>query len=765
MFHGIVKSAKGYWFRLITSAALLDGETVIEEFNSGTYHPAFLNTFFPGQFRVEVRKLSRKVFRFTQSAFPITGALFSSEVIRWSTASDQYMVRIRGNRGWLTSFKEIGLIIQNSKKMSKRLAEIVRTTSMWLYDPSGSIRVEVITNYVRESDVDGISAVSRSVFIRAIRSNTEASRSWRAKQIWKVVTGQTVVAEFRMLTPDGLIKGNALVLPKHMMNGYDVRTFPPNIKSEIRTEGWQWLTFNPSYGAIPVKSDDLTHSIYHRVRGLYDRETLLASLKGMLETFFGDLKEGRKSEWMTRLAEVDVLHQDAEEEFSSDKGLIRTIQERVAALSRLGVKLTASQTLMFLSVNGLKAMLLGKAPAGQVWKDKSRHWFPVPWAYAAHIMTKEALEIFGFDMPKGDHGFYHEATHCFVVPGEHFHRHLADHGGPDLDDTVKVHIRTINDGMVAFLLRNPNDFGEWSVIPVLEAGPVYHTYTDSPPVVDWNELFTAVPQFSWIKEDLEIGELPGSKNLTIGDVFSLEDEARVRAASIMFPAGTGGTVIPKMIHAALMGGHVQKQFASNEAIIDALQQGMATPEDIKVIQEYVDHIFNLIRKETGGEVDAFWAETRLFEGLMNQYGLHSGDASKSPWVALHQEREHIVRAALNDMVSWLNATVTKPEVLDQIRWTPEEMTAAPAELAKIKAGKSRSANWVEEFVKLLEESDAEFGEERTNRKILRLANEAFAAKAQWPRANHDQWLYSFSAKSEKQPVDWLIRALKAQTNR
>jgi len=375
------------------------------------------------------------------------------------------------------------------------------------------------------------------------------------------------------------------------------------------------------------------------------------------------------------------------------------------------------------------------------------------------------LEIFGFDMPKGDHGFYHEATHCFVVPGEHFHRHLADHGGPDLDDTVKVHIRTINDGMVAFLLRNPNDFGEWSVIPVLEAGPVYHTYTDSPPVVDWNELFTAVPQFSWIKEDLEIGELPGSKNLTIGDVFSLEDEARVRAASIMFPAGTGGTVIPKMIHAALMGGHVQKQFASNEAIIDALQQGMATPEDIKVIQEYVDHIFNLIRKETGGEVDAFWAETRLFEGLMNQYGLHSGDASKSPWVALHQEREHIVRAALNDMVSWLNATVTKPEVLDQIRWTPEEMTAAPAELAKIKAGKSRSANWVEEFVKLLEESDAEFGEERTNRKILRLANEAFAAKAQWPRANHDQWLYSFSAKSEKQPVDWLIRALKAQTNR
>ena len=125
----------------------------------------------------------------------------------------------------------------------------------------------------------------------------------------------------------------------------------------------------------------------------------------------------------------------------------------------------------------------------------------------------------------------------------------------------------------------------------------------------------------------------------------------------------------------------------------------------------------------------------------------------------------MVQSALKAMTNWLNTTIVKPELLDEIEWTTDEYLSAPNELNKIKAAKNRSLNWVAEFVQLLEESDAEHGEERTNRKILRLANQAFAAKDQYPSANHDQWLYSFSAKSDKQPVDWFIRALKAQANR
>lgn len=763
MFHGFIKR-DGRWLRLLTSVPLLGGDNVFERFKEGPYKPAFLNHFFPGSYRVEVRKLKslRAPDRSPSQPAVHTEELFSGEVIRWSTASDQYMLRIKGAKGWLSSFKEIGLIIRNSKKMSKRLTELVRLTSMWLFDADGNLKVEVIDHKHPECYVDGISAISKALAIRCVKSNVEATRRWRARQIWRIRTGVTANVSFRMLTPDGLIKGNALVLPRRMMNGMDVRTFTPNIKPEIRTNGWQWVTIEPTYGAIPVKSDDLTHSIYRRVNGLYDDETLIKSLEGMLESFFNDLKDGKRSEWLTRLVDAEnVSHEDAEDRFSSDRGLVGIIQQRIAELHRLGVPLTASQTLMFLSVNGLRQMLIGKASVGNVWMDKTRHWFPVPWAYAAHIMTKEVLETFGFKLPKGDFGFYHEATHSFVVPGDHFQRHLADHGGPDLDDTFKVHIRNIQGKLMAFLLRNPNDFGEWSMIPVKDAGPVFHKYADEPPMVDYEELINAVPQFSQIKDQLVIGELPGARTLNINEEFSLEDEKRVRSATQAFPGGTGGTVLPKMIHAALVGTHIPVQFASNEAIIDALQQGSATTEDVVIIQRQATATFRRLPEE----IDAFWYHTRLFESLIKEHGFLEGDKADSPWVALHQRRETIARASIQMMVEWLNSNIIKPQVLADISWSMQEIANAPAELARVKALRNASADWVLDFVNRLEESDTKFGEDATNRKILRLANQAFTAKAMYPRANHDQWLYSFSAKSDKQPIDWFIRALEAQTNR
>lgn len=765
MFHGFIKRS-GRWLRLLTAAPLLGGDNISERFDGGSYKPAFLDHFFPDKYRVEVRRVNRKRAPDKTWSDPAvhTEELFSGEVIRWSTASDQYMLRIKGAKGWLSSFKEIGLIIRNSKKMSKRLTELVRLTSMWLFDGQGSLKVEVIDHTHPECYVDGISAISRALALRCIRSNVEATRRWRARQIWRIHFGITANVSFRMLTPDGLIKGNALILPRRMMGGFDVRTFKPNIKPEIRTSGWQWVTIDPTYGAIPVKSDDLTHAIYRRVNGLYDDETLLASLEGMLEKFFDDLKEGKRSDWLTRLVDSEnVRHEEVEERFDVERTLSTIIQEKIAELHRLGVPLSASQTLMFLSVNGLKQMVVGKSTAGNTWKDKTRHWFPVPWAYAAHVMTKEVLEVFGFKMPKGDFGFYHEATHSFVVPGAYFQANLANHGGPDLDDTIKVHVRTIQGKLTAFLLRNPNDFGEWSMIPIKEAGPVFHAYTDKPPVVDYDELTRAVPQFSMIKDQIEVGELPGVKTLTIGEVFSLEDEKRVRSAAQAFPAGTGGAVLPKMLHAALVGRHIMRQFASNESIIDALQQGSATPEDVMVIQMQASATF----RSLPGYIDAFWYHTRLFEDLIMEYGFSCGEEADSPWVSLHLKREATARASIGVMVDWLNEHITKPQILDEIVWTPQEIADAPGELAKIKQAKNASSNWVEDFVKMLQASDEKFGEERTNRKILRLANQAFIAKALYPRANHDQWLYTFSTKCAKQPIDWFLRALRdsKETNR
>ena len=121
-FHGIVRRGKT-WLRLLTSAPLLEDDQVLEEFTSGSYEPAFLNHFFPDKYRLEVRKIHSKRWASVKSepAVP-TNHRFSSEVIRWSTASDQHVLRIKESKGWLSSLEEIGLFVKNSKKMSKRLA-------------------------------------------------------------------------------------------------------------------------------------------------------------------------------------------------------------------------------------------------------------------------------------------------------------------------------------------------------------------------------------------------------------------------------------------------------------------------------------------------------------------------------------------------------------------------------------------------------------------------------------------------------------------
>jgi hypothetical protein len=419
---------------------------------------------------------------------------------------------------------------------------------------------------------------------------------------------------------------------------------------------------------------------------------------------------------------------------------------------------------MFLSVNGLRKQMLGDNRQGSVWTDKTKHWFPVPWAYAAHIYTYEVLNLFGFNIQDGNHGFFHKATHSFVVPGEFFEKNLANHGGPDLDDTVKVHVRkfVMADGSVrkmAFLLRNPNDFGEWSMIDIHADGPVFHEYGEIP-TVHMDELELMVPQYSTLSPYLNIGSLPCIANKAqLSDEFSLEDEERVRRAAISFPAGVGGTVIPKMIWYATRDDVMRNHVAANEDIIDALQQGQASSDDVTLIQQWIDQTFITMGNGCGYTMDAFWYATRLPKAIKDLEVWVSGDENDSSWITLHNKREQTVRFALLEMMNWLNSQVVMPDVLDQISWTEEELRKAPDLHLKIKQQQRASTSWVSEFSNKLHQADIKNGEEATDRRILLLAYWSIKAKQMEPSKNHDQWLYSFTALDEPQPYEWYLRAL------
>lgn len=766
----------------------------LENYNikpDGSYSFAFLNHFF--------KDTAYRVYVMPQfvGGEPNPNLFHESEltdqvVIRWSNADKQYTLVMPKNESWLDMLGRIGLIVGNSKKMAKRLQELVRHTAAYKY--FDGLKVEILDPAainVDEKYVDGISAISRKFAIDLYLNNTNASDQFVEDKIRAIDSGKITVVSLRVLTPNGLIKGNALILPDKMMNGYDIRTFTPNVKPELRTTGWYWATLEPSFGRAPLKTDDLTMAIYRDVKGVVDRELLINTLKVVVAEQVDKTINGDPNDWIKQVRQWATL--DKDDLNAESFKLVKTVDKLTDRLEDIGLSIESSQLLMYLKalnfgqMYGVVTKTAKNVEKGKAYLQDNGTWMPVPYAYRAHIMTKEVLEIFGFTFKnKAYEGFYHEESHCFVVPGEFFVANYKNHGGYDLDDTINVMIRqiTTSDGsntLCAFLLRNPNDFAEWSEIPVSpkEVKYCYHQIGDIP-TINWEELNSRVPKLTNLLANNEITyrypALPGASNINLGQQYSIVDEARNRISSQMMPGGTGATVLPKIVYYAVVGKFLSDQVTSNEQLIDAVQQGMATPEDIKIIREASEQIYadvkDALKKRQCGLMDSYWAETRItyptnkahgFWGRNYSYVL---DRKQSPFIQLFNEREEIVRAAFNQLTEWSNNPHAPSKLMNMV--DPNYRNAAVeynrlmeryAEVTSKEEG-GRAKDWAIHFVGLLEESDRKHGEDYTDLKILRLWRHAFEMKRVKPKANWDKWLFVVDGTTQKLPIDWLIRAYK-----
>lgn len=775
--------------RIITNYAT--GLNGFEIKPDGSYSFAFLDHFF-GDVAYRVHVMPQLVRGEPNPDAFSEDEISDDVVIRWSNADKQYTITIDHNSGWLDQLNKIGLVVGNSKKMAKRLQELVRHTAAYKYFES--LKVEVMDPAalgVDEKFVDGISAISRSFAISLYNNNTNAKPEFIAEKIDAIQKGKITVVSLRVLTPSGLIKGNAIIVPDNMMNGYDIRTFTPNVKAELSTTGWYWATIEPSFGRAPLKTDDLTMAIYRNVKGIVDPQLLTETLKIVTAEQADKLINGDPNDWIKQVRQWANL--DKDDMNAESYKLAKTVDKLVDRLEEIGLSIESSQLLMYLKVlnfgqmYGLIDKMGGRVKNNEVYLQDNGTWMPVPYAYRAHIMTREVLEIFGFKFRnKGYEGFYHEDSHCFVVPGEFFVANYRNHGGYDLDDVINVMIRQFvtkdgSNSLCAFLLRNPNDFSEWSEIAVSphEVKYCYHQIGDIP-TVSWEELNNQVPKLTDLINNNEINyqysELPGASSIVLDKTYGIVDEARNRMTSQMMPGGTGATVLPKIIYYAVIGKFMQDQVTSNEQLIDAVQQGMATPEDIAIIRQASEKIYSdvksaLTRRECG-LIDSYWAETRITYPVNKEYGFWGRNYSyvlkrdDSPFIKLYREREKIVREIFNQISDWANAPHAPSKLMAIV--DPEQDNAA-AEYNKlmnmyyVTTDKERGGStkaWASELVSILEWSDRTHGEEYTDRKILRLWRHSFHLKRVKPKANWDKWLFVVDASLTKLPIDWLIRAYK-----
>ena len=130
----------------------------------------------------------------------------------------------------------------------------------------------------------------------------------------------------------------------------------------------------------------------------------------------------------------------------------------------------------------------------------------------------------------------------------------------------------------------------------------------------------------------------------------------------------------------------------------------------------------------------------------------------------------MTRKYLKEMTEWLNSQIVMPDVLADINFTNQEYTEGVAKLNEVRSHYRRivkeqsSEAWVNWFSTKLASTDEKKGEEYTDRLILLLAQRSIVMKKTNSKANFDQWLYSFSTKSNQHPIDWYVRALKRVNN-
>lgn len=797
MFHGMIRKGNSDMFRVATNVPLMGTDIVVEEFNSGVYSFALLDTFFPEGYRLEVRSVMDNKVGIEgplESYDPVRDKLVT---IRWSNASHQYNLMLKGNYGWLDSLThDAGFVIGNSKKFIKRAQELVRMTSAFMHTDELNIQIMDPNNLgLDEKAIDGISAISRSMAMQMFLNNPTASIDWMQDKVSQIDEGKMVVVQIRVLTPQGLIKGNAIIVPDDQMHGFDIRTFTPNVKPEFKTNGFYWATIEPSYGRLPLKSDDLTMAIYKNVVGLVDPALLLATMQEAVNNMVKDIKTNSmtNTDWVQTLVDNTGMTEHLDDEIKDRPSMVKSLDQLSKRLAEAGLGINVSQLLMYLKANGF-GLMFGVVnsknkvvPSGEVFDATNNGtWFPVPYAFRAHIMTRDALEIFGYKLPKDKgQGFYHHKTHCFVVPTEFFIENYSNHGGYDLDDTINVMIRRFVDSkggvtLKAFLLRNPNDFGEWSVIPVSEKeiANAFHTYGQIPTVKE-SELFAQyrnpkVPQLTHMLEKNMVSymfdELPGVAALTIGDQFSPEDEQRVRLSIEKLPGGTGATVLPKMLTYGITGTYIESQLVSNEQIIDAVQQGLADAKDMSLIA-YSNEMYYARLKEwlvdNNAKIDYYWSATRISPKVARKYGFYGKDFTyvatkeESMMMELMLTRETIVRRAYAELLEWANNDVTMPEAIENMVLTAEELKETPGQfnaIMELMKATDPSKLWAGKLVKMLQKSDELYGQEATDRKVLRLYRQSIIAKKANPRANWDKWLFTVDASMSQLPIDWFIRA-------
>lgn len=488
----------------------------------------------------------------------------------------------------------LGLTLDMKKKSAKRAQELYRNVEMSIHFKDEAVHPDILILDMEGTNEilwDGMSYMKLTMAVAIAEEIPDRIR--RRRMVRDLKAGRLVRFTFRVLTSNGLIKGDLTVVPDNQLKA-DIVTHISNLKTEIMTNGYMHITM-------------WEHATHHLA--VWDDQSTINFGKAMPKSkHMADLNRlfdiTKKALDEKTLPEFLLLGERARDEngiINMDK-LSDSIAHQWIQWQLAGGDIRAAQNLVYMALGGL----VNRMKTDMVYTQKSlgmnfhkKMWIPMTNAILAAVITYEsATQMGGFDFSDRDpNTVFFDDRIGMVIPGNRFIETFDAHGTWDLDDTAKFiwiklwascdieHHRGITipsdmfvpdnegDAVDALLVvRSPNGPGEYSIeIPDLDG------MFPNPELVDLDQVVTvdltkmALPQKMLLENSIVEG-LPSS-TVYSGTDITREDAVNMINAQMKNP-GVGRYCNAMMCWAAVHGPSFPSVMADVMGnVVDAAQQG------------------------------------------------------------------------------------------------------------------------------------------------------------------------------------------------
>lgn len=584
-------------------------------------HHLFIERLVKKNIKFKMRIISNK--ELVKVHHTVLDSLIKGATFAYANADYSFFLTIEGEKKY--GLRAMGLTITHAKKSAKRLQEIVRQVEMALYIEDGEFDIE-FKDFGMKGDFikffDGKSYIRRSFALQMADSIPDENRRTMVKFL--ISTGALCHVTIRILTPKGLIKGDAVIVKDGYIK-HDVVTHPENLKSELKTTGWSfaciWEHAMVHNAVWDVQSET---NFRHALTVQHHHGDILRVVKSVQDS----LAEGKLPSWL-------LLDETAH----NDDGVV--VGDRLSNdYNRSWVRwqahnlpVEAGQNMTYMAINGIPTRMESFERDEESGLFK-KMWTPMSNAVLLTVNTWESAHYMGgFDFPghSRDVCFFDKRV-GFIMPGNRFVQTYNLHGGWDLDDSLKVIIvkvhcsdpeilklhlnKTVPDTYIpakaedakemVLLVRSPNGPGEWSIeeceidtLPIPEE--MRH---DDITVVDIAKM--PLPQDILLKY-VQLGNM--QSGMTFSGVDMTRDDSRTMIEAQLVNPGIGRFCNHMMVWSSISAGFPSTMLAPMEEIVDTVQQEHDVVKFTQIGAEHKEILKHI--RAARVPVDAYLVHTRV----------------------------------------------------------------------------------------------------------------------------------------------------------